>query len=141
MLQRMRSKKGFTLAELLIVVAIIAILVAIAVPLFIGAIDDAEHKVYEANKHAVRSAAVAYILENTELDLSTVDDSTKYLKAVGTLKPDGSLVKVVVTIEDSEVTDDPFATWKSNKATAEKTSSETEYTLTVHVAKTTLSGS
>ena len=36
------NKKGFTLAELLIVVAIIAVLVAIAIPVFTGATNRAE---------------------------------------------------------------------------------------------------
>ena len=37
MIQRMREEKGgFTLAELLIVVAIVAVLVAIAIPVFTG---------------------------------------------------------------------------------------------------------
>lgn len=57
-----RKKRGFTLAELLIVVAIIAVLVAIAVPLFVGALDDAEKRVGEANCRAVRAEAVKEIL-------------------------------------------------------------------------------
>ena len=36
------NKKGFTIAELLIVVAIIAVLVAIAIPVFTGATNKAE---------------------------------------------------------------------------------------------------
>ncbi len=39
MIQRMREEKGgFTLAELLIVVAIVAVLVAIAIPVFTSSI-------------------------------------------------------------------------------------------------------
>ena len=34
MLKKLQSKKGFTLMEMLIVVAIIAVLVAIAIPVF-----------------------------------------------------------------------------------------------------------
>ena len=36
-----RSKKGFTLAELLIVVAIIAVLVAVSIPIFNGQLEKA----------------------------------------------------------------------------------------------------
>jgi prepilin-type N-terminal cleavage/methylation domain-containing protein len=52
------NKKGFTLAELLIVVAIIAVLVAVAIPVFTGATNKAEDAKDVAN---VRS----YIAEQT----------------------------------------------------------------------------
>ena len=57
-----RNRKGFTLAELLIVVAIIAVLTAIAVPLFVSSVKKAQDATEEANKRAVRGAAVVYIL-------------------------------------------------------------------------------
>lgn len=41
MLKKFTNKKGFTLMEMLIVVAIIAILVAIAIPTFTGAMNKA----------------------------------------------------------------------------------------------------
>ena len=42
MIQRMREEKGgFTLAELLIVVAIVAVLVAIAIPVLTSSLDKA----------------------------------------------------------------------------------------------------
>ena len=40
-MKKLFNKKGFTLAELLIVVAIIAVLVAIAIPVFSGAVNRA----------------------------------------------------------------------------------------------------
>lgn len=63
MLKR-NNRKGFTLAELLIVVAIIAVLVAIAVPLFVGALNNAEQRVGDANVRAVRGLAVEELLLN-----------------------------------------------------------------------------
>ena len=57
------SKKGFTLAELLVVVAIIAVMVAIAVPVFSGAVTKAQTAVLEADTRAAKSeAAVQYLL-------------------------------------------------------------------------------
>ena len=45
----MRNKKGFTLAELLIVVAIIAVLVAIAIPIFVNQLEKANEATDAAN--------------------------------------------------------------------------------------------
>ena len=68
MLQRIKSKKGFTLAELLIVVAIIAVLTAIAVPLFVTSLQKAKEAAFDANKDTVRTAAIAAILNTSEAD-------------------------------------------------------------------------
>ncbi len=61
-MQRKNNKKGFTLAELLIVVAIIAVLVAIAVPLFVGALNNAKEAAEDANIRSLRSYGATYIL-------------------------------------------------------------------------------
>ena len=46
------NKKGFTMAELLIVVAIIAVLVAIAVPVFTSQLEKSREAVDAANIRA-----------------------------------------------------------------------------------------
>ena len=54
---RSKDKKGFTLAELLIVVAIIAVLVAIAVPIFSGQLEKAKEAADAANLRAAYAIA------------------------------------------------------------------------------------
>lgn len=67
MIKKIREEKGgFTLAELLIVVAIVLVLVAIAVPVFTGALDKANEAVENANIHAVKSAGATQILLTSE---------------------------------------------------------------------------
>jgi prepilin-type N-terminal cleavage/methylation domain-containing protein len=57
-----KNKKGFTLAELLVVVAIIAVLVAISIPIFNNQMKKARLATNKANARAAFSAAeVAYL--------------------------------------------------------------------------------
>lgn len=51
-MRRKLNKKGFTLAELLIVVAIIAVLVAISIPIFTSQLRKARVAVNQANARA-----------------------------------------------------------------------------------------
>ena len=77
-----KMKKGFTLAELLIVVAIIAVLTAIAVPLFVTSLNKAQNAADDANVSSLRSVAVVYILNLEKGDedyknVYTFTDDTK----------------------------------------------------------------
>ena len=59
------NKKGFTLAELLIVLAIMAILIAIAIPVFSAQLENARHSVDENAARSAKSLAEAhYMLEH-----------------------------------------------------------------------------
>lgn len=63
-LKKKLSKKGFTLAELLIVVAIIAVLVAIAIPVFGSSLASAKIATDKANVRAAYAEAVVDYLEH-----------------------------------------------------------------------------
>ena len=56
---RRKLNKGFTLAELLIVVAIIGVLVAISIPIFNNQLKKARMATNQANARAAYAAAVA----------------------------------------------------------------------------------
>ncbi|MEG0476221.1 MAG: prepilin-type N-terminal cleavage/methylation domain-containing protein [Raoultibacter sp.] len=64
MIKKVRGdKKGFTLAELLIVVAIILVLVAIAIPLFTNATASANSAVASADIRSTKSEALAMSMQ------------------------------------------------------------------------------
>ena len=53
----MKREAGFTLIELIVVIAIIGILAAVAVPAFIGVVDDAHQANMDGIEGVMRSAA------------------------------------------------------------------------------------
>ena len=59
------NKKGFTLAELLVVVAIIGVLVAISIPIFTSQLEKAREATDEANIRAIYAECSADVLTQT----------------------------------------------------------------------------
>lgn len=65
-MKKLMNKKGFTLMEMLIVVAIIVILVAISIPVFTSQVGEAQKATNEANVRAAKAAAaVEYLTADT----------------------------------------------------------------------------
>ena len=65
-MKKRNNKKGFTLAELLIVVAIIAVLVAVAIPIFSSQLEKSRDATSVANmRSAYAEAQAAYLTETT----------------------------------------------------------------------------
>lgn len=59
----LRNKKGFTLIEIIVVLVIIALLVAAAIPSMIGFVDDARGKAYASEARVGFVAAQAVVTE------------------------------------------------------------------------------
>lgn len=85
-LKKKLNKKGFTLAELLIVVAIIAILVAVSVPIFTGKLEEAKKSTDAANLRAAKIAGGALLLSADENKVA--DDEQYYNIETGKLQLD-----------------------------------------------------
>ncbi len=59
-----RKEKGFTLIELVIVIAIIAILIAVAIPIYQNVTRSAAQKSHDANLKVIDSAVQQYFMDN-----------------------------------------------------------------------------
>jgi len=85
----LRSKKGFTLIELIVVLAVLAIIMAIAVPRFLGVQETAKIDADYSTGAMIAKAAELYIAQNedaTEIDktkLQLSDVAFKSSKLVG----------------------------------------------------------
>ncbi len=98
-MKKTNNKKGFTLAELLVVVAIIAVLVAIAIPIFTSQLEKAREATDAANLRAAYAEVVTSEMTNGE---AITKDVTLTQQTKGW--QDSSITKIGDTKIDDETT-------------------------------------
>lgn len=71
-MKNLKNKKGFTIVELVIVIAVIAILAAVLIPTFGGVIEKAN---YSAAQQEARNLYTEYLAntENADMDIEYVE--------------------------------------------------------------------
>jgi type IV pilus assembly protein PilA len=65
-----RGDEGFTLIELMVVVGVISVLLAIAIPSFLSAEERTQNHAAQANLHTALEAANSAFADDTEVDFS-----------------------------------------------------------------------
>ena len=76
---KLKKKKGFTLIELIVVIAILGILILILVPSVMGAKNKAESVAYDLTIKKLNDAAILFTIDypNTRVTWSSHDGGTK----------------------------------------------------------------
>jgi type IV pilus assembly protein PilA len=107
LMTKVKKKKGFTLIELIIVVAIIAILAALAIPKLMGTQDNAKKKTDIANAKIIHDTTAKLITEGTITDAMITGGTHFQVASAATSAAAGVLW--------SELQSKPKATYKSHK--------------------------
>ena len=95
-MKNLKNKKGFTIVELVIVIAVIAILAAVLIPTFSGVID-------RANKSAAEQAAMSLYKEELAKADDANDVDTDDLAAIVAKSYDYVAKGYLVVIKDGKI--------------------------------------
>jgi type IV pilus assembly protein PilA len=108
MLRRRREdEQGFTLIELMVVVLIIAILIAIAIPTFLGARRRSQNRAAQSNIRNAFTAEKTYYTDQqqyteTESALTAIEPSLDFETNAASLSSSGNMVYVNVSGTNNE---------------------------------------
>ena len=102
---RKNNRKGFTIVELVIVIAVIAILAGVLIPTFAGIVEKAKKN---AALQEATNAYKVFLSETEDADISSEEDPDAYIKIVDGDDTYYFSVEDGKIAEDTDVTDIEF---------------------------------
>lgn len=75
MKKMLKNQKGFSLVELLIVIAIMGVLAAVAFSMFAGVLGNSKRRADERTADQIAKAITAYMVDTGDIDLSEIKGS------------------------------------------------------------------
>ena len=124
------KKRGFTLIELMVIIAILAMLTAILIPSMIGYLNNAKKATANANARTIYIAAAAAITDCTasgnagsianitNSEVSALKTGSEFEKRIAVMLGDTFTGKISVNIESGNITS---AQWSDNIMTGSYT--------------------
>lgn len=108
MFKFMKTKKGFTLTELLLVVAVIGIIICVAVPIYNGFAKSARIRNCSAARMKVKAQAESWCKDNFYNDeysymIANDGENVSFLSTSGAPLPDGEAENLRVNIHDNDI--------------------------------------
>lgn len=110
---KLKKKNGFTLIEMLVVVAIIVILVLVSIPMVTNSLESAREATDKANLRAAKAeAAIEYLTEKIDAsktyyydaDKGSLETNSEGIKGYGQSKANKDKVITVTIAENGEIT-------------------------------------
>lgn len=126
-MRKMKNSKGFTLMEMLIVVAIIAVLIAIAIPTFNASLNKARVATDEAN---IRSGYASVMAEVLTADPTPAKNTVYFLLKDGSVLESSKATDATTTYKCFGNTGDKGVEIAGQTVNAWKKDSTVKYTIT-----------
>lgn len=119
LLKKSRDQKGFTLVELIVVMAILAILAALAVPRFASIMQDSKYNAHNQNVIMIYKAGQMYLSSGATANITSLAGlaSAGYLTDANLKRPydTSQTYTVTVTVSTGAVSVSPGLATKGDK--------------------------